>query len=134
MPIRATPRSAGGSWCPQELAPKVADLIGAELVDSSAYDAHRIASGVPRGGLDFMYGDAFPHETNMDRLHGVDFDKGCYVGQEVVSRMQHRGTARTRTVRVVLEDLSPEPGTPILAGDKSIGTMGSTVEARTASR
>ena len=51
-----------------------------------------------------MYGDAFPHETNMDRLHGVDFDKGCYVGQEVVSRMQHRGTARTRTVRVVLDD------------------------------
>ena len=48
-----------------------------------------------------MYGDAFPHETNMDRLHGVDFDKGCYVGQEVVSRMQHRGTARTRTVRVI---------------------------------
>ena len=81
---------------------------------------------MPRGGLDFMYGDAFPHETNMDRLHGVDFDKGCYVGQEVVSRMQHRGTARTRTVRVVLEDFSPEPGTPILAGDKSIGTMGST--------
>ena len=80
-----------------KLAQKVADLIGADLVDSPAYDAHRIASGVPRGGLDFMYGDAFPHETNMDRLHGVDFDKGCYVGQEVVSRMQHRGTARTRT-------------------------------------
>ena len=58
-----------------------------------------------------MYGDAFPHETNMDRLHGVDFDKGCYVGQEVVSRMQHRGTARTRTVRIVLEGPSPEPGT-----------------------
>ena len=73
-----------------------------------------------------MYGDAFPHETNMDRLHGVDFDKGCYVGQEVVSRMQHRGTARTRTVRVVLEDFSPEPGTAILAGDKPVGTMGST--------
>ena len=53
-----------------------------------ADDAHRIATGVPRGGLDFIYGDAFPHETNMDRLHGVDFDKGCYVGQEVVSRMQ----------------------------------------------
>ena len=72
----------------------------------------RIASprGVPRGGLDFIYGDAFPHETNMDRLHGVDFDKGCYVGQEVVSRMQHRGTARTRTVRVVLDGPSPEPG------------------------
>jgi len=86
----ADPRAGALGWrilVPAELAQKVADLIGAELVDSAAYDAHRIASGVPRGGLDFMYGDAFPHETNMDRLHGVDFDKGCYVGQEVVSRM-----------------------------------------------
>ena len=57
-----------------------------------------------------MYGDAFPHETNMDRLHGVDFDKGCYVGQEVVSRMQHRGTARTRTVRVVIEGAAAGTG------------------------
>ena len=125
----ADPRATALGWrilVPEGLAPKLADLIGAELADSSAYDAHRIAIGVPRGGLDFTYGDAFPHETNMDRLHGIDFDKGCYVGQEVVSRMQHRGTARTRTVRVVLEDFSPEPGTAILAGDKSIGTMGST--------
>jgi tRNA-modifying protein YgfZ len=125
----ADPRLEALGWrilVPEDLKQKVADLIGADLVDSEAYEAHRIASGVPRGGLDFMYSDAFPHETNMDRLHGVDFDKGCYVGQEVVSRMQHRGTARTRTVRVVLEDFSPEPGTAILAGDKSIGTMGST--------
>ena len=125
----ADPRSANLGWrilVPEELAPKTSDLIGAEMADSPAYEAHRIASGVPRGGLDFMYGDAFPHETNMDRLHGVDFDKGCYVGQEVVSRMQHRGTARTRTVRIILEDFSPEPGTPILAGDKSVGTIGST--------
>jgi folate-binding protein YgfZ len=124
----ADPRSPALGWrilVPAELAQKVADLIGAELVDHSAYDAHRIASGAPRGGLDFMYGDAFPHETNMDRLHGVDFEKGCYVGQEVVSRMQHRGTARTRTVRIVLEDFSPEPGTTVLAGDKPVGTMGS---------
>jgi tRNA-modifying protein YgfZ len=111
---------------PEELAQKTASLIGAELVDSAAYDSHRIAQGVPRGGLDFMYGDAFPHETNMDRLHGVDFDKGCYVGQEVVSRMQHRGTARTRTVRIALEDFSPEPGSTILAGDKVVGNIGST--------
>jgi folate-binding protein YgfZ len=100
-------------------------LIGAELIDSDAYEAHRIALGVPRGGLDFIYGDAFPHETNMDRLHGVDFDKGCYVGQEVVSRMQHRGTARTRTVRVMLDGPAPEAGATILAGDKAVGTMGS---------
>jgi folate-binding Fe-S cluster repair protein YgfZ len=62
----------------------------------------------------------------MDRLHGVDFDKGCYVGQEVVSRMQHRGTARTRTVRIMLEDFSPEPGATVLAGDKAVGTVGAT--------
>ena len=125
----ADPRNTALGWrilAPEELKQKVADLIGADLVDSAVYEAHRIASGVPRGGLDFMYGDAFPHETNMDRLNGVDFDKGCYVGQEVVSRMQHRGTARTRTVRVVLEDFSPEAGTAILAGDKPVGTIGST--------
>ena len=98
----------------------------AELVDSGLYEAHRIAAGAPLGGLDFMYGDAFPHETNMDRLHGVDFEKGCYVGQEVVSRMQHRGSARTRTVKIILDGFAPEPGTAILAGDKPVGTIGST--------
>ena len=125
----ADPRHELLGWrilIPEELAPKVTDLIGADLVDPKAYDAHRIASSVPRGGLDFTYGDAFPHETNMDRLHGVDFDKGCYVGQEVVSRMQHRGTARTRMIRVMLDGGAPEPGAAIVAGDKPVGTMGST--------
>src|SRR3954452_4889576 len=124
----ADPRSEALGWrilVPEELKQKVADLVGAELVDSELYEAHRIACGAPRGGLDFMYSDAFPHETNMDRLHGVDFDKGCYVGQEVVSRMQHRGTARTRTVRVILEESPPEAGVAIVAGDKPVGTMGS---------
>jgi folate-binding protein YgfZ len=124
----ADPRSETLGWrilVPEEDAQKAAALIGAEMVDNVAYDAHRIASGVPRGGLDFIYGDAFPHETNMDRLHGVDFDKGCYVGQEVVSRMQHRGTARTRTVRIILDGPAPEPGATILAGDKPVGTVGS---------
>jgi hypothetical protein len=124
----ADPRHEALGWrilVPEELRQKTAALVGAELVDSDAYEAHRITLGVPRGGLDFIYGDAFPHETNMDRLHGVDFDKGCYVGQEVVSRMQHRGTARTRTVRVTLDGPAPEAGATILAGDKTVGTMGS---------
>ena len=117
-----------GEHAPQDLAQKVADLIGADLVDSAAYEAHRITCGAPRGGMDFIYGDAFPHETNMDRLHGIDFDKGCYVGQEVVSRMQHRGTARTRTVRLLLDGPAPEPGSAVLAGDKAVGTMGSAAD------
>jgi folate-binding protein YgfZ len=127
----ADPRSEKLGWrilVPEELAPKVANLIGADLVDSAAYNAHRIACGAPRGGIDFMYGDAFPHETNMDRLRGVDFDKGCYVGQEVVSRMQHRGTARTRIVRLILDDSPPEAGVPVVAGDKPLGTMGSSAD------
>ena len=125
----ADPRNDALGWrilIPEELRQKVADLVGAELVDSGLYEAHRIAAGAPRGGLDFMYGDAFPHETNMDRLHGIDFEKGCYVGQEVVSRMQHRGSARTRTVKIILDGFAPEPGTAILAGDKPVGTIGST--------
>jgi tRNA-modifying protein YgfZ len=127
----ADPRHDALGWrilVPEELQQKAAALIGADLADGDTYEAHRIALGIPRGGLDFIYGDAFPHETNMDRLHGVDFGKGCYVGQEVVSRMQHRGTARTRTVKVLLDGPAPEAGATILAGDKPVGTMGSSVD------
>ena len=129
----ADPRDARLGWrilIPQDLAEKAAKLAGADLADEAAYDAHRIACGVPRGGLDFGYGNAFPHETNMDRLHGIDFDKGCYIGQEVVSRMQHRGTARTRTVRVVHDGAAPEAGVAILAGDRQVGTMGASAQGQ----
>lgn len=124
----ADPRADKLGWrvlIPQDVAETTAKLAGAVLTDSDAYEAHRIACGVPRGGIDFMYSDAFPHETNMDRLNGVDFDKGCYVGQEVVSRMQHRGTARTRTVRLILDGPRPEQGISVEAGGKSVGVMGS---------
>jgi folate-binding protein YgfZ len=110
---------------PLHQAAEAAKEMGAELTDAGAYDAHRIAQGVPRGGADFSYGDAFPHETDMDQLGGVDFAKGCYVGQEVVSRMEHRGTARTRIVAARYADFAPEPGTPVLAGGKQLGTFGS---------
>lgn len=86
------------------------------------WQAHRIAFGVPEGGKDFMYGDVFPHEADMDQLHGIAFDKGCYVGQEVVSRMQHRGTARTRVMPVVYpEGFAANEGCDIVAGEKAIG-------------
>ena len=115
---------------PPHLAKDAAADLGADLVDAAEYEAHRIALGVPRGGLDFMYGDAFPHETDMDQLHGVDFAKGCYVGQEVVSRMEHRGTARTRVVPVAYEGYAPDPGAPVTAADKPVGTFGSRSEGR----
>ena len=94
------------------------------------YHAHRIALGVPEGGRDFVYGDSFPHEADMDQLHGIDFGKGCYVGQEVVSRMQHRGTARTRCMPVRFsEGTAPTEGTEALAGEKICGRIGSSTPA-----
>ena len=102
----------------------IADL-GAQRGEAADYEAHRIALGVPRGELDFAYSDAFPHETDMDQLHGVDFGKGCFVGQEVVSRMAHRSTVRTRVVPVAYDGTAPQAGTPVLAGEKSVGTLGS---------
>jgi hypothetical protein len=110
---------------PPHLAAEAAADLGATLVAADDYEAHRIALGVPRGGLDFTYGDAFPHETDMDQLQGVDFAKGCYVGQEVVSRMEHRGSARNRVVPVAYEGYAPDPGAPVTAGDKTIGVFGS---------
>jgi folate-binding protein YgfZ len=115
---------------PQRAAAAAAAL-GADLVDASAYEGHRIALGIPQGGLDFQYGDAFPHEADMDQLGGVDFTKGCYVGQEVVSRMEHRGSARTRAVPVRYDGAAPPPaGTAITAGGRQIGAMGSAATGR----
>lgn len=100
------------------------------MVPEAEWQAHRVGLGVPEGGRDFLYGDAFPHEADMDQLGGIDFDKGCYVGQEIVSRMQHRGTARTRVIPFALCGPPPAEGTPITAGGKSIGRIGSGVDGR----
>jgi folate-binding protein YgfZ len=110
---------------PAHLAGDVAKELGATLADEAAYEAHRIALGVPRGGLDFIYNDAFPHDADLDQFGGVDFKKGCYVGQEVVSRVEHRGSARTRIVPVRYDEHPPAPGIPVMLGDKSVGVMGS---------
>jgi folate-binding protein YgfZ len=104
--------------------------LGADQVAETDYEAHRIACGIAKGGADFQYGEAFPHEVNMDRSGGVDFTKGCYIGQEVVSRMQHRGTARTRVVPVSLTGEPPAPGTAVSAGTRPLGTMGSSAQGR----
>ena len=93
--------------------------------DPGAYHDQRIRAGVPEGGLDFAFGEGFRHEGGLGRLHGIDFRKGCYVGQEVVSRVEHRGTARKRIVKACFEGAPPRPGTDITAGGLSIGTMGS---------
>jgi tRNA-modifying protein YgfZ len=102
------------------------DLATGDVSDAEAddYHAHRIALGVPEGGKDYVLGDTFPHEADLDQLGGVSFSKGCFVGQEVVSRMQNRATVRKRVVPI--EGEGPlAPGAEVRAGAAAIGTVGS---------
>jgi folate-binding protein YgfZ len=124
------PALGARSMIPPHRTADAAREIGASLVAAEDYEAHRIALGVPRGGVDFAYGDAFPHEADMDQLGGVDFAKGCYVGQEVVSRIEHRGIARTRAVPISYDGGAPENGVAIAAGERQVGTMGSAARGR----
>jgi hypothetical protein len=84
----------------------------------------RIKLGVPESGRDYGLGDTFPHEALFDQLNGVDFKKGCFVGQEVVARMQYRGTTRKRVVPVE-GDAPLQTGIEVKAGDLPIGPIGS---------
>jgi hypothetical protein len=116
----ADPRLAQLGWRVLQPGPAVA------LTNATAeeYQAHRIEFGVPEGGKDYLLGDTFPHEADLDQLSGVSFTKGCFVGQEVVSRMQHRGLARKRVVPI--EGKAPlTPGAEVKAGSAAIGTVGS---------
>jgi len=105
-------------------------LADFDRVDAGRWQAQRIALGVPEGGKDFVYGDTFPHEADMDALHGVDFAKGCFVGQEVVSRMEHRSGPRKRVVPVAYEEAAPDEGVAIEAGGQNVGFMGSSAGGR----
>lgn len=98
-------------------------------VDDASYHTARIAAGILHQGNDFPANDAFAHDIGLDLLEGIDFVKGCYVGQEVVSRMKHRGTARRRPVIVSgLEAVAA--GTPVLAGTREAGTIGQVVNGK----
>ncbi|MGK6312703.1 CAF17-like 4Fe-4S cluster assembly/insertion protein YgfZ [Neorhizobium sp. DT-125] len=90
-----------------------------------AYHALRVEAGLTLSGHDYALQDAFPHDVLLDRMDGLSFRKGCYVGQEVVSRMQHRGTARRRVALVSGDQRLPASGTEIIAGGKAVGTLGS---------
>jgi hypothetical protein len=81
-------------------------------------------------GADYALQDAFPHDILLDRDGGLSFRKGCYVGQEVVSRMQHRGTARRRVAQVSATSALPASGTELIAAGKPVGTLGTVVGSR----
>lgn len=99
---------------------------GLDEVSADHFEALRLRAGVAEAESDFASADMFPHDVLLDQNGGVSFKKGCFIGQEVVSRMQHRGTARRRIMLVQAEG-HLTPGAVILAGGKSIGTVLSSV-------
>lgn len=102
--------------------------LGAREATAADYHAHRIAIGVPEGGKDYDFGDAYPHEADFDVFHGVSFTKGCFVGQEVVARMQNKTIVRKRVVKVKGAS-ALQPGAEIKLGDVTIGKIGSAAGA-----
>ncbi len=94
--------------------------------DDTQYHRARIAAGIAHLGNDFPANDTFAHDIGMDLLDGIDFVKGCYVGQEVVSRMKHRGTARRRPV--IVSGVDAPAGSPVMANGREAGTIGQVVD------
>ena len=92
----------------------VAEIGSAPMLASEDWDSLRISAGVAEWGSDFTGADVFPWEINMDRMGGVDLKKGCFVGQEVVSRMHRRGKLRKRTAIVKGKNL--KSGQEVMAG------------------
>lgn len=94
----------------------------------SAYHRVRIAAGILHQGNDFPTNDAFAHDIGFDILDGIDFAKGCYVGQEVVSRMKHRGTARRRPV--IVSGVDAASGSAVVEGGREAGNIGQVVDGK----
>ncbi len=91
--------------------------------DPAEWAALRVEHIVPQAGVELIANDSYILEAGFDRLHGVDFRKGCYVGQEVTARMRHKTALRKGLVQVRVAGPAPAPGTPIEADGKSVGTL-----------
>jgi len=89
---------------------------------SDAYREHRLGLGVPEG-TDFGSDKMFALDAGLEELHGVSFEKGCYVGQELTARMKHRGTARKRLLVIESDSALPPPGTDVTAAGQSLGEI-----------
>ncbi|MEL6979672.1 MAG: folate-binding protein [Pseudomonadota bacterium] len=120
------PRVAALGW--RLIAPRdsISRLAPAATTDEfQAYERKRIAEGVPAAGLDLRPNDGFVLEYGFERLQGVDFQKGCFVGQEIVARMKHKSTLKKGLYRLRYEGPDPAPGDEILSDGKPAGSVGS---------
>jgi folate-binding protein YgfZ len=104
---------------------RIAELeaLGFARAEAAEYDRWRLSLGVPDGSRDLEIEKSFLLECNFEELNGVDFDKGCYVGQELTARTKYRGVVRKRLMRVDVDGPLPAPGTPILLDGTEAGEM-----------
>jgi folate-binding protein YgfZ len=102
---------------------------GAIQADEAAYDAHRLSLGVP-GAADWGEEKTYPIEANFDLLGGIDFKKGCFVGQETTSRMKRRGQIKTRMLPITFDGPPPAFGAEVLAGELRAGEVLSGADGR----
>ena len=100
------------------------------VTGESAFSARRIAAGVPHLTADAQPEEVFALEALLEELNGVDFQKGCFVGQENVSRMKRRATTRKKFCPVVFDGAPPDYGTPIRAGEAELGSIRSGIAGR----
>ena len=100
-------------------------LISAEFTESdqATYDAHRIALGLPDGSRDLEVEKALLLENGFDELGGVDFQKGCYVGQELTARTHYRALIKKRLMPVIIDCEAPTSGTALTIDGKDAGEM-----------
>lgn len=105
-------------------------LAGLAPLDAEAALRRRIALGVPEAGSELVPDESYILEMGFERLHGVDFRKGCYVGQEVTARMKHKTELRKGLVRVRVTGTPPESGTEITGGGRSAGVLGAVADGR----
>lgn len=117
------PRDPGLGW--RVIAEGPGAPGGAEESTLEEWNQLRIARGVPASGLDLRAGDAYPLEYGFERLNGVDFKKGCFVGQEIVARMKHKAELKKGLFRVEYEGPAPEPGADVLSEGRPSGSIGS---------
>ena len=92
-------------------------------VPHSEYDLHRLDLGLPDGGRDMILEKSILLENGFDELNGIDWNKGCYIGQELTARTKYRGLIKKRLVPVKVDGVMPPAGTPILLDGKSVGEL-----------
>jgi len=99
------------------------EQAGFARADEAAYDRHRLALGVADGSRDLPVEKALLLEAGFDELHGIDWQKGCYMGQELTARTKYRALIKKRLLPVMIDGPLPAPGTPILLDGAEAGEI-----------